>query len=184
MPVANAASGTESVKPATRSSPQKKAHSVALDSKTALMGRVKRSEQCAEMADESELECAACPGPGQPAQVPGKGAASDRETWICCSHCKTWFHCLCINVENPDDFSKWYCKGCIRRSEKEFASGTSSSRGPFVNVVRPPRRKSNRAKLQVDYAAIQEGMPADPVGRWQRFLDLYHFILVKRSGMK
>ncbi|TKY88850.1 hypothetical protein EX895_002091 [Sporisorium graminicola] len=129
----------------------------------------------AEFLDESELDCAACPKAGQPAPTPGKDAASDRETWICCSHCNTWFHCICISLENPDDFSKWYCQSCITRSQEAFDSGTSSSRPPLVNVTRPPRRKSDRAKLEVDYAAIQEGIPADPLGRWKSFLEAYDF---------
>ncbi|CBQ68946.1 conserved hypothetical protein [Sporisorium reilianum SRZ2] len=129
----------------------------------------------AQPVDESELDCAACPKPGQPAPAPGKGAASDRETWICCTHCSTWFHCICISLENPDDFSKWYCQPCITRSQDAFDSGTSSSRPPLANVARPPRRKSDRARLQVDYAAIQEGIPADPLGRWKSFLEAYEF---------
>lgn len=160
-----------------RSSPRKRAKSPDNDAaaNTHAKQEVKPKKQRAEPIDESELDCAACPAPGQPAPTPGKGAASDRETWICCTQCNTWFHCICIGLENPDDFSKWYCQPCITRSQQAFESGTSSSRPPLVNVARPPRRKSERAKLEVDYAAIQEGIPADPLGRWENFLNTYDF---------
>ena len=161
-----------------RTSPRKRAKSPSLDvptSSTLDSPHSKPKKPRAQPVDESELDCAACPAPGQPAPTPGKGAASDRETWICCTQCKTWFHCICINLENPDDYSKWYCQPCITRSQQAYESGTSSSRPPLANVARPPRRKSDRAKLEVDYAAIQEGIPADPLGRWKNFLNTYDF---------
>ena len=163
-----------------RSSPRKRAKSPS--SHTSSSSNLEQQQPLpqkkkprAQPVDESELDCAACPAPGQPAPTPGKGAASDRDTWICCTHCKTWFHCICINLENPEDYTKWYCEPCITRSTQAFEAGSGSSRPPFVNVARPPRRKSDRAKLQVDYAAIQEGIPADPFGRWKSFLDAYEF---------
>lgn len=161
-----------------RSSPRKRttSHDSSISPSAAQSKQLpRRKKPRTELVDESELDCAACPAVGQPAPTPGKGAASDRETWICCTHCKTWFHCICIGLENPDDFSKWYCQPCITRSEQTFESGTSSSHPPFANVVRPPRRKSERAKLQIDYAAIQEGIPADPLGRWKNLLNAYEF---------
>lgn len=162
-----------------RSSPRKRAKSPKLQASSQSSSQAQKQHSSKkprlEIVDESELDCAACPGAGQPAPTPGKGAASDRETWICCTHCKTWFHCICIGLENPEDFSKWYCKPCVTRSEEAFQSGTCSSRPPFTNVARPPRRKSDRAKLEVDYAAIQEGIPADPLGRWKNFLNTYEF---------
>ncbi|GAC94896.1 hypothetical protein PHSY_002469 [Pseudozyma hubeiensis SY62] len=162
-----------------RSSPRKRAKSPELQASSQSSSQLQKQHSSKkpriDIVDESELDCAACPGVGQPAPTPGKGAASDRETWICCTHCKTWFHCICIGLENPEDFSKWYCKPCIARSEEAFQSGTCSSRPPFANVARPPRRKSDRAKVEVDYAAIQEGIPADPLGRWKNFLNTYEF---------
>lgn len=170
--------GSSSVSRTLRSSPRKR----AISSSTAVAKGLKHLEEAhkpkkqrAEPVDESKLDCAACPAPGQPAPTPGKGAASDRDSWICCTHCKTWYHCICISLENPDDYSKWYCQPCIMRSKEAFESGTGSSRPPFANVTRPPRRKSGRAKLEVDYAAIQEGIPADPLGRWKNFLNTYEF---------
>lgn len=161
-----------------RSSPRKRAQSpttTTTSASTSTPAQPKQKKPRAQPVDESELDCAACPAPGEPAPTPGKAAASDRETWICCTQCKTWFHCICIGLENPDDYSKWYCRPCIARSQEAFDSGTSTSRPPLANVARPPRRKSHRAKLEVDYAAIQEGIPADPLGRWRNFLDTYDF---------
>ncbi|SPO30741.1 probable JmjC domain-containing histone demethylation protein 1 [Ustilago trichophora] len=163
-----------------RTSPRKRAKSPSLDTDTPstttqAKQQPRPKKPRAEPIDESELDCAACPAPGQSPPTPGKGAASDRETWICCTQCNTWFHCICISLENPDDYSKWYCLPCITRSKQAYESGTSSSRPPLANVARPPRRKSDRAKLQVDYAAIQEGIPADPLGRWKNFLNTYEF---------
>ncbi|ETS60156.1 jumonji superfamily protein [Moesziomyces aphidis] len=161
-----------------RTSPRKRAQSPTradASASTSTPAQPKQKKPRAQPVDESELECAACPAPGEPAPTPGKDAASDRETWICCTQCKTWFHCICIGLENPDDYSKWYCQPCITRSQQAFNSGTSTSRPPLANVARPPRRKSHRAKLEVDYAAIQDGIPADPLGRWRNFLDTYDF---------
>ncbi|SPO31006.1 probable JmjC domain-containing histone demethylation protein 1 [Ustilago trichophora] len=180
-PPIGTASTVSSTAPARtlRTSPRKRAKSPSLDtpstSTQSEQQQPKPKKPRAEPIDESELDCAACPAPGQPAPTPGKGAASDRETWICCTQCNTWFHCICIGLENPDDYSKWYCHPCITRSMQAYESGTSSSRPPLANVARPPRRKSDRAKLQVDYAAIQEGIPADPLGRWNNFLNTYDF---------
>ena len=109
--------------------------------------------------DESTLDCPSCPPP-----PPGTGAAADKETWVCCSHCKQWYHCQCVQLSDPTCYSKWYCASCV-----------STSEGGLKNVERPPLRKSKRAKMQVDYAAIQEGMPADPVGRWIRLLESREF---------
>lgn len=161
-----------------RTSPRKRAQSPTradASASTSTPAQPKQKKPRAQPVDESELDCAACPAPGEPAPTPGKDAASDRETWICCTQCKTWFHCICIGLENPDDYSKWYCQPCITRSQQAFNSGTSTSRPPLANVARPPRRKSHRAKLEVDYAAIQDGIPADPLGRWRNFLDTYDF---------
>lgn len=161
-----------------RTSPRKRAQSPTradASASTSTPAQRKQKKPRAQPVDESELDCAACPAPGEPAPTPGKDAASDRETWICCTQCKTWFHCICIGLENPDDYSKWYCQPCITRSQQAFNSGTSTSRPPLANVARPPRRKSHRAKLEVDYAAIQDGIPADPLGRWRNFLDTYDF---------
>lgn len=161
-----------------RTSPRKRAQSpirADASASTSTPAQRKQKKPRAQPVDESELDCAACPAPGEPAPTPGKAAASDRETWICCTQCKTWFHCICIGLENPDDYSKWYCQPCITRSQQAFNSGTSTSRPPLANVARPPRRKSHRAKLEVDYAAIQDGIPADPLGRWRNFLDTYDF---------
>ncbi|SNX87116.1 probable JmjC domain-containing histone demethylation protein 1 [Melanopsichium pennsylvanicum] len=178
LPIGVEAVATSAPSRTLRSSPHKRPKSPSLDARstsTQADARPKQKKPRAKPVDESELDCAACPAPGQPSPTPRKGAASDRETWICCTHCNTWFHCICIGLENPDDFSKWYCQACITRSQQAYESGTSSSRPPLANLVRPPRRKSHRAKIQVDYAAIQEGIPADPLGRWKNFLNTYEF---------
>ncbi|SOV09990.1 JmjC domain-containing histone demethylation protein 1 [Ustilago sp. UG-2017a] len=175
-PLSNGVAATSAAPSPLRSSPRKRVKSPVnrLTTTQAKQGPEPKKQR-AEPVDESELDCAACPASGQPAPTPGKGAASDRETWICCTQCNTWFHCICIGLENPEDYNKWYCQPCITRSQEAFESGTSSSRLPLANVTRPPRRKSERAKLEVDYAAIQEGIPADPLGRWKNFLNTYDF---------
>lgn len=144
-------------------------------------GPSRLKKQRTEPIDEEELECAACPGPGQPNPTPGHGAAADRDVWICCSLCNAWFHCICVHLENPADFSKWYCQPCIQQSEAKHEAGSAQT---LVNVLRPPRRKSKRVKDEVDYAAIQEGMPADPVGRWKKFLTTYEFLPDRFRRMK
>lgn len=39
--------------------------------------------------------------------------------------------------------------------------------------MRPPRRRSHRARAVTDYAAIEEGRPSDPLGRWATLLAQY-----------
>ncbi|KAN0062558.1 JmjC domain-containing histone demethylation protein 1 [Thecaphora frezii] len=136
---------------------------------SAAVAKASKSAAIKEEVDESELDCPSCPPPGSPPHPAGLGAAADRETWVCCSHCKRWYHCICVRLCNPQDYSKWYCADCIAASAAACAVDGRARR--LQNIERPPPRKSKRARLEVDYAAIQEGMPADPIGRWTRLLD-------------
>ena len=80
--------------------------------------------------------------------------------WVACSHCDAWFHCNCVGVEDAGDYAKWYCGSCL----------ADASLG-LQNVKRPPRRRSRRDRPATDYAAIQEGRPPDPLGRWALYLE-------------
>ncbi|PWN51311.1 Clavaminate synthase-like protein, partial [Violaceomyces palustris] len=118
----------------------------------------------------------------------GKGAAKDYDVWISCSHCQDWYHCICIQLENPQDYDQWYCEVCIRDPSASSSSSSSSSAPsskartrpaftkPLSNVPRPEPRKSKRIKTVIDYAAVQSGMPADPIGRWYALLETRSFL--------
>lgn len=85
---------------------------------------------------------------------------NDVDTWIACSHCGTWYHVMCVRLTNWDDYDKWYCQTC-RDSL------------PLEPKMRAPRRRSHRARPTTDYAAVQEGKPSDPIGRWTSLLAQY-----------
>ena len=86
----------------------------------------------------------------------------DLSTWVACSHCGTWFHVVCVGVANVDEYETWYCAACL--------ADTSLDLKPRMY---PPRRRSTRERTRPDYAAVEDGRPADPVGRWARLLAQY-----------
>ncbi|WFD28013.1 [histone H3]-dimethyl-L-lysine(36) demethylase [Malassezia nana] len=85
--------------------------------------------------------------------------ALDKSLWVACSHCTTWFHVACLRIDNIDDYDTWYCAPCLSDASLQLA--------PRM------RRKSTRERAKTDYAAIEEGRPSDPLGRWARLLALY-----------
>ena len=95
---------------------------------------------------------------------------NDVDTWIACSHCGTWYHVVCVRLTNWDDYDKWYCKTC-RDSL------------PLEPKMRAPRRRSHRARPVTDYAAVQEGKPSDPIGRWTTLLAQYKDWPVRVCGL-
>ncbi|KAM6500801.1 jumonji superfamily protein [Amanita muscaria] len=85
--------------------------------------------------------------------------SQDKESWIRCDPCKTWYHWRCAGdgseVENID---KWYCKTCIE------AVPTRSI------TFKAPTRRSSRKKTQRDYANLNCGQMSDP-HRWLKMLE-------------
>lgn len=71
----------------------------------------------------------------------------EKDTWIQCDKCKTWFHWRCIG--QGDDYEalhKWYCQPC------RDANPTLKS------TLKPPARKSSRKRTQLDYANLHAGL--------------------------
>ena len=85
--------------------------------------------------------------------------ALDKSLWVACSHCETWFHVACLRLDNVDDYDTWYCAPCVSN--------------PSLQLTPRMRRRSARERDATDYAAIQEGRPSDPLGRWARLLAEY-----------
>ncbi|KAF8623960.1 hypothetical protein AX15_006118 [Amanita polypyramis BW_CC] len=85
--------------------------------------------------------------------------ASDKESWIRCDACKTWYHWRCVGNDNDvESIDKWYCKSCIA------ADSTRSI------TFKAPARKSSRRKVQRDYANLNSGHLSDP-HRWLKMLE-------------
>ncbi|KAH9951433.1 JmjC domain-containing histone demethylation protein 1 [Amylocystis lapponica] len=105
--------------------------------------------------DQPEDACPACK-PGATADW----AAADKESWVRCDACKTWFHWRCAGDGGDlDALDKWFCRPCL-------AADTTR-----VITMKPPARKSARKRTQRDYAGLHNlGAEADP-GRWLRMLE-------------
>ncbi|KAJ7632317.1 jumonji superfamily protein [Roridomyces roridus] len=87
----------------------------------------------------------------------------EKENWIRCDACSTWWHWRCASEDEKKDYTidkidKWYCKPC---SDKD------SSR---VTTLKAPTRKSDRKRNYRDYASLSLGMTSDP-NRWLRMLE-------------
>ncbi|CUM66034.1 uncharacterized protein PRCAT00003688001 [Priceomyces carsonii] len=62
--------------------------------------------------------------------------------WILCDICNQWFHTICIKLTNYDvnNLSAYHCDSCRK------------GHGPSIY-----KRKSKRARTQIDYVALNEG---------------------------
>ncbi|OCH95214.1 Clavaminate synthase-like protein, partial [Obba rivulosa] len=86
-------------------------------------------------------------------------AAADKENWVRCDACKTWFHWRCAGDGGDlDAVDKWFCKACMAADPTRTIT------------MKPPARKSARKKPQRDYAGLHTGQDADP-NRWLRMLE-------------
>ncbi|KAI0956925.1 hypothetical protein AcW1_005482 [Taiwanofungus camphoratus] len=86
-------------------------------------------------------------------------AAVDKENWVRCDACKTWYHWRCAGDGGDlDAVDKWFCKACLAADPSR------------VITLKPPARKSARKRTQRDYAGLHSGLEADP-NRWLRMLE-------------
>ncbi|KAF7359459.1 Jumonji superfamily protein [Mycena sanguinolenta] len=94
----------------------------------------------------------------------------EKENWIRCDVCKTWYHWRCASSEPPaflseedkkdysiDRIDKWYCKPCVDKDPSR------------VMTLKAPARKSDRKRNYQDYASLNLGL-TDP-NRWIRMLE-------------
>ncbi|KAF9456493.1 jumonji superfamily protein [Collybia nuda] len=105
-------------------------------------------------ATHSTSSCPACAE--NPTESPN---AYDKENWIRCDICKTWYHWRCAgNGGDVETIDKWYCKSCLE------ADSTRSI------TFKAPARKSYRKRTLRDYANLNSGLESDP-NRWVRILE-------------
>ncbi|KIY68200.1 jumonji superfamily protein [Cylindrobasidium torrendii FP15055 ss-10] len=105
-------------------------------------GRPRKAEgSSAEIKDE---KCPACPETA----TTGDG----KDDWIRCDACNVWYHWACAgNAEDYNMIDKWFCSGCLAEDTKRAIT------------LKPPTRKSTRARPQRDYAGLHNnGVEADP----------------------
>ncbi|KAJ7070349.1 jumonji superfamily protein [Mycena belliarum] len=95
----------------------------------------------------------------------------EKENWIRCDVCKTWYHWRCASTEPPsflsedekkdytiDRIDKWYCKPCLEKEPSRTIT------------LKAPARKSDRKRNYQDYASLNLGLASDP-NRWLRMLE-------------
>ncbi|KAI0807049.1 jumonji protein [Fomes fomentarius] len=100
-------------------------------------------------------KCPACKE-GQPEDPP---AVAEKEQWVRCDACKTWFHWRCVGQGGDlDAVDKWFCRPCLDANPAR------------VVTMKPPARKSARKKTQRDYLGLNSGQEADP-SRWLRMME-------------
>ncbi|KAI0637306.1 hypothetical protein C8Q77DRAFT_1155150 [Trametes polyzona] len=115
---------------------------------------------------EDDDKCPACKDQIEPADKEQDLSAADKEKWVRCDACKTWFHWRCVGEGGDlDAVDKWFCRPCL---DKDPAR---------VITMKPPARKSARKKTQRDYAGLNAGNEADPT----RFLRMMEGKTIKRD---
>ncbi|WFD29077.1 [histone H3]-dimethyl-L-lysine(36) demethylase [Malassezia sp. CBS 17886] len=113
------------------------------------------------MPESSDDRCLACSHTTH-ADVAADCDSDAPVDWIACSHCRTWFHAVCVRIADVEAYDRWYCARCLADPAHAFS-----------HQMRADRRQSARARPETNYAAIQEGKPPDPLGRWARLLGHY-----------
>ncbi|EIN07626.1 jumonji protein [Punctularia strigosozonata HHB-11173 SS5] len=106
-----------------------------------------------------EDRCPAC----EPKDEQGSGAetpAADKESWVRCDACKTWFHWRCVGQGGGDleAVDKWFCTPCRSKDPSR------------VITMKPPARKSSRKRAQRDYANMHSGDNVDAT-RWTKMFE-------------
>ncbi|RPD65805.1 Clavaminate synthase-like protein [Lentinus tigrinus ALCF2SS1-7] len=84
---------------------------------------------------------------------------AEKEKWVRCDACKSWFHWRCVGEGGDlDAVGKWFCRPCLDANPAR------------VITMKPPARKSTRRKTQRDYAGLNAGQETDP-NRWLRMME-------------
>ncbi|EKM55800.1 uncharacterized protein PHACADRAFT_209325 [Phanerochaete carnosa HHB-10118-sp] len=82
----------------------------------------------------------------------------DKESWVRCDACKTWFHWRCVGEGDLEAIGKWFCQPCRDTDPKR------------VITSKPPARKSARKRAQRDYAGLQNNGVEQDANRWLRMM--------------
>ncbi|EPT01807.1 hypothetical protein FOMPIDRAFT_152091 [Fomitopsis schrenkii] len=111
--------------------------------------------QSGTQAQDGDDTCPACVGHDM-----RQWAAADKENWVRCDACKTWYHWRCAgDGSDLDAIDKWFCKACMEQDRTRTIT------------LKPPARKSARKKTQRDYAGLHNtGSEAGP-HKWLRMLE-------------
>ncbi|KZT66856.1 Clavaminate synthase-like protein [Daedalea quercina L-15889] len=118
-------------------------------------GSVDVTGEGAAQAQASDDTCPACAG-GSTEQW----AAADKENWVRCDACKTWYHWRCAGDGGDlDAIDKWFCKACMAQDPARTIT------------MKPPARKSARKKTQRDYAGLHSVGAEGGPGKWLRILE-------------
>jgi len=113
------------------------------------------AEATEETTQDNNDSCPACNGSDTQ-----QWAAADKENWVRCDACKTWYHWRCAgDGSDLDAIDKWFCKACMAQDPARTIT------------MKPPARKSARKKTQRDYAGLHNvGAEAGP-DKWLRILE-------------
>ncbi|KDQ60551.1 hypothetical protein JAAARDRAFT_125212 [Jaapia argillacea MUCL 33604] len=85
--------------------------------------------------------------------------AADKENWVRCDSCKTWYHWRCAGDGGDlERIDKWFCEDCLAKDPSRTVT------------LKAPARKSSRKRTQQDYANLHAGVGSDP-NRWLRMLE-------------
>ncbi|KAI0646748.1 Clavaminate synthase-like protein [Trametes meyenii] len=118
-----------------------------------------------EARKDDDDKCPAC----RDEQGQGEQLAADKEQWVRCDACKTWFHWRCVGEGGDlDAIGKWFCRPCLDADPARMIT------------MKPPARKSARKKTQRDYAGLNAGQEADP----SRFLRMMEGRVIKRDPFR
>ena len=134
---------------------------------------------------DNEDTCPACPTESQETST----ILTDKESWIRCDACKTWFHWRCVGAgEDLSTIDKWYVSKwqgwlytdyCFRYCQPCRAFDASRS-----ITHKPPARKSARKKQILDYANLHTGTPPGTSSKWVDVMDKKHIVKESFKRMK
>jgi F-box/leucine-rich repeat protein 10/11 len=103
--------------------------------------------------------------------------ALEKERWIRCDACKTWYHWRCVgHGDDIESIDKWCAALVVPPSltttlnRSRFCQKCIEEKPSRVITRKAPARKSSRIKTQRDYASLDSGISFDPA-RWLKILE-------------
>ena len=131
------------------------------------------SEAPPETNSDDRDTCPSCP------TQPYRFRAGEKDTWIQCDKCKTWFHWRCVGEgADHEALQKWYAiqskSICLLHCTPiRFCQSCRTANPSLKPTLKPPARKSSRKRAQPDYANLHAGLdPSSTDGtKWVRILE-------------
>ena len=120
--------------------------------------------------------CPSCP------DEPYQFRAGEKDTWIQCNKCKTWFHWRCVGEgADHETLLKW-CVGAfaimllcgyLTYSRTRYCQPCRAANSALKPTLKPPARKSARKRTQLDYANLHAGLDASSTdgNKWPRIIE-------------